>query len=225
MNKTSVESRFNIAPSMGQPTYAWTQDNIVEISFNANFTENTTYYITISELTEDVVGNQMQDDFLSSFTTWKNISSEVNQTEELPDSDEDGIPDVDDPDDDNDGFLDEWEIILGTDPLDIDDTPLDTDDDGVPDGGANNTESWMDTDDDDDGVPDTEDFAPLDPDVTEDPNNVEINEPLLTKYWWIILIFILVPVVLVVVYMMKKKQPPEETPESEESEEILEHNP
>lgn len=45
------------------------------------------------------------------------------------DTDGDGLPDVCDPDDDNDGLTDAEELILGTDPLDPD-----TDGDGVNDG-------------------------------------------------------------------------------------------
>lgn len=47
----------------------------------------------------------------------------------LADTDKDGIPNVQDDDDDNDGLADEQETNLGTDPLDPD-----TDNDGVPDG-------------------------------------------------------------------------------------------
>ena len=79
-----------------------------------------------------------------------------------PDNDGDGIVDATDPDDDNDGFNDTWEVLLGTDPLDPLSMPVDTDDDGEPDGDANNTETWMDTDDDNDGVPDDLDEFPLD---------------------------------------------------------------
>ncbi len=163
------------------------------------------YEITLA--VTDSAGNLDDDIVTITILEDPNINKEI-------DTDSDGIPDIDDPDDDNDGYLDLWEIFLGTDPLDIDDTPLDTDEDGLPDGDATNTESWMDTDDDGDGVPDTEDFAPLDPEISEDPNTIE-DDPGLGQYWWIILIFILVPVVLVVAYMMKKKEPPEVEAEPE----------
>lgn len=100
-------------------------------------------------------------------------SSETNNTawrivQISSDSDGDGIPDAIDDDDDNDGYLDVWEIFLGTDPFDDLDTPLDTDDDGEPDGNATNSETWMDTDDDDDGTPDDQDAFPTDPDEDSD---------------------------------------------------------
>ncbi len=58
----------------------------------------------------------------------------------------------DDKDDDNDGFPDEWEIYLGTDPKDPLSKPRDTDGDGIPDGDSENSQDWMDLDDDNDGV-------------------------------------------------------------------------
>ncbi|MCU0798726.1 MAG: right-handed parallel beta-helix repeat-containing protein [Candidatus Thermoplasmatota archaeon] len=73
------------------------------------------------------------------------------------DTDKDGIPDISDNDDDNDGWFDEKELVLGSDPLNPFSNPLDTDRDGLPDGDALNTYIWMDTDDDNDGIPDTSD--------------------------------------------------------------------
>ena len=65
------------------------------------------------------------------------------------DSDRDGIPDLSDPDDDNDGVVDGEDAF----PLDGDEQ-LDTDGDGIGNNG--------DPDDDNDGVADTEDAFPLD---------------------------------------------------------------
>jgi len=121
--------------------------------------------------------------------------------DEWEDADGDGTGDNEDTDDDNDGFLDEWEIFLGTDPLDSTDMPLDTDGDGIPDGDANNTQSWMDTDDDGDNVSDDDDPAPLDPEITGEGN--------IGDYWWVILILVIVLVVItVVMYFFKRKSPP-----------------
>jgi hypothetical protein len=76
------------------------------------------------------------------------------------DTDDDGIPDLSDNDDDNDMWSDEKELILLSDPLNPFSTPLDTDRDGLPDGDASNTYIWMDMDDDNDGVPDSVDPYP-----------------------------------------------------------------
>ena len=77
------------------------------------------------------------------------------------DLDGDGKNDAeDDDDDDGDHFLDEWELLLGSDPLNPLDRPLDTDGDGIPDGSPGNPYNWMDTDDDNDGIPDSEDTYP-----------------------------------------------------------------
>ncbi|MEK9133100.1 MAG: thrombospondin type 3 repeat-containing protein [Patescibacteria group bacterium] len=68
----------------------------------------------------------------------------------LADSDRDGIPNISDPDDDNDGHTDDQDAF----PLDKGEW---TDSDG--DGAGDN----KDTDDDNDGVPDPTDACPLDP--------------------------------------------------------------
>ncbi|MDB4267431.1 gliding motility-associated C-terminal domain-containing protein [Flavobacteriaceae bacterium] len=70
------------------------------------------------------------------------------------DSDNDGIGDNADTDDDNDNWLDSDELECGTDPLDSSDTPLDTDGDKEAD--------CVDLDDDNDTYPDTDDAFPLD---------------------------------------------------------------
>jgi hypothetical protein len=57
-------------------------------------------------------------------------------------------------DKDKDGYFDDWEIFLGTNPEDLNDHPLDNDNDKIPDGDSNNSESWMDNDDDNDGLSD-----------------------------------------------------------------------
>lgn len=73
------------------------------------------------------------------------------------DTDNDGIPNDQDPDDDNDGSIDPADAF----PLDPQET-LDTDHDGI-----GNT---ADTDDDGDGILDTFDVFPLDPQESQDTN-------------------------------------------------------
>jgi hypothetical protein len=70
------------------------------------------------------------------------------------DTDGDDIPDELDEDDDNDGYLDEWEQFLNTDQHDSKDKPTDTDNDGIPDGDQDNSQFWMDKDDDNDSYRD-----------------------------------------------------------------------
>ncbi|MFL2603859.1 MAG: gliding motility-associated C-terminal domain-containing protein [Flavobacteriaceae bacterium] len=65
---------------------------------------------------------------------------------EWVDTDGDGIGNNADPDDDNDGFEDSIEIIVGTDPLDVLSFPIDTDGDDIID--------VLDPDDDNDGFTD-----------------------------------------------------------------------
>ncbi|MCK5610427.1 hypothetical protein KAR91_51620, partial [Candidatus Pacearchaeota archaeon] len=71
------------------------------------------------------------------------------------DNDLDSISDELDFDDDNDGYLDEWELLLETDPMDSTSQPIDTDGDDSPNGDEHNSQVWMDYDDDNDGFNDT----------------------------------------------------------------------
>jgi hypothetical protein len=73
---------------------------------------------------------------------------EVDQIEEL-DTDNDGIPDSIDPDDDNDGQSDVDEVACGSDPLDAYSRSPDFDNDDIPD--------CVDPDDDGDNVDDNVD--------------------------------------------------------------------
>ena len=78
------------------------------------------------------------------------------------DIDNDGIPDILDPDADGDGILNTWEYQMDpiTNPFDASEKPLDYDNDGIPD--------YYDDDDDGDGFPDSIEERrgtdPLDPD-------------------------------------------------------------
>jgi hypothetical protein len=96
---------------------------------------------------------------------------------ESVDTDLDGTGNNADVDDDNDGFTDVKEQIEGTDPLD--------------------------PDTDDDGVNDSLDYAPLDPNVSEEPEESEDSFP------WIFLIIIIVIIVVTLLFMLlygKKKK-------------------
>ena len=81
----------------------------------------------------------------------------------LNDTDSDGVPDLRDSDDDDDGVTDSVEIGCGSDPLDQSDVTPDTDGDGECDP--------LDDDDDNDGVNDVEDSFPLDRNETADFDN------------------------------------------------------
>jgi hypothetical protein len=74
-------------------------------------------------------------------------------------TDGDYQPDITDSDDDNDGYSDEKEIMLGTNPKDKTDAPLNSDEDYQPDGDSSNSETWMDTDDDNDRFDDFYELA------------------------------------------------------------------
>jgi VCBS repeat-containing protein len=136
------------------------------------------------------------------------------------DTDSDGTGDNADTDDDGDGFLDVWEEFLGTNSKDSSNMPIDTDGDGAPDGDASNSQSWMDTDDDGDNVIDSEDYAPLDPNVWKKPTSEGPGD-----FLWMILIIIVVLIIvgLVVLKMMGKL--PGAKDEKEEIEETLENEP
>jgi len=145
-------------------------------------------------------GNGGADYHNYTLTVSKLLDSDNDGSPDVIDTDDDGSPDVIDTDDDNDGFLDEWELFLGTDPLDQNSVPLDTDHDSIPDGDAANSQPWMDTDDDGDGIPDAQENA-------EQPNFIG-------QYWWVILILI-VGVVTGLALILRRKPdslrvPPEE---------------
>ena len=93
------------------------------------------------------------------------------------DTDEDGIPDTIDPDNDNDGYSDEVEIGLGTDPNDSNETPSDQDSDFIPDEleeDFNTDPNNPDTDGD--GILDGQDDFPTDPDRGIDTDGDGIDD-------------------------------------------------
>jgi PKD repeat protein len=177
--------------NIGIVNYTWTFNDGVRntthygVSPVHNFTVAGNYTITLTVF--DAAGNNDMDTMVVTVNALP------------PDNDGDGISDDTDPDDDNDGFLDEWEVCLSTDPKDSNDVPTDTDGDGTPDGDADNSEPWMDTDDDGDDVEDAVDFAPLDPTVTEPPTDGGIRE-----YWWVIVIIIVIAIVSGLLILRRK---------------------
>jgi methionine-rich copper-binding protein CopC len=196
MNNLSVQVGFTISPGIVGPTYSWNTDGrVVTITWPADLAQNTEYTITVGVEAMDVAGNGLVSVFTSSFTT-------------VLDTDGDGTPDATDTDDDNDGFLDTWEEFLGTSTTDATDTPTDTDGDGIPDGDANNTQTWMDTDDDGDGVLDADDADPLDPEVGAEDGG--------SDYTMIIVIVIIVVIVVVAVAVMMMRKPPTPKPSPKE---------
>jgi hypothetical protein len=115
----------------------------------------------------------------------------------LLDSDGDLNPDSTDPDDDNDGYMDDDEQSSGSDSLDAESTPEDTDGDFVPDA--------IDTDDDDDGVPDEHDDFPKDPDKQRD-------------YTMVIIYAIVALVVIIVLVLVSRARKPKALDEEGEDE-------
>ena len=101
------------------------------------------------------------------------------------DTDGDGLADICDPDDDNDGFSDDDEIAAGSDPLNPNSTPevcdgIDNDfdtlvDEGFPDTDGDTLADCVDDDDDNDGMPDSYELTytcldPLVDDANADPD-------------------------------------------------------
>ena len=87
---------------------------------------------------------------------------------EWADTDGDGIGDNADPDADGDGYLDDDEIICGTDSLNPLDTPLDYDGDFIPD--------CIDPDDDNDGCDDQDDQQPFNEKICIDTDRDLIDD-------------------------------------------------
>ncbi len=186
MGNLSLEENIAVSPPL-------------ENGFNASWSENfrsftispleslnpfTNYTFVLSENFTDLAGNSLENGTLS-FTTWL-------------DTDLDGIPDNQDPDDDNDGFIDE------EDAFPKDETEWrDTDGDGIGDN--------EDRDDDNDGVLDADDYAPKDPAV----------DSWWDVYWLWVLIAVLAILTVAFLFVhygfMKKDQPISEKKATEET--------
>jgi parallel beta-helix repeat protein len=152
MNTLSVEESIKIKYTTNLTivpikSFAWSAGNTsVSIIPVTNLTSDTQYTVTIDTGAMDVVGNSLEAVYAWSFTVWL-------------DTDADGAPNSEDPDDDNDGFADVDDAF----PLDPSES-TDTDGDGI----GNNA----DTDDDGDGIPDSEDDEPLIPNSADSYGNL-----------------------------------------------------
>jgi hypothetical protein len=139
MDINSIEMSIDPLPMGTAINQSWSPDNTtLTVNLSQPLSRNTTYTVTITQA-RDVAGNEMEENYSFSFTTWL-------------DHDNDGIPDSADPDDDNDG-VDDVDDAFPLNDLES----LDTDGDGI----GNNA----DLDDDNDGVLDVDDEDPLDPTV------------------------------------------------------------
>ena len=233
MDTTSVENALSFDPFINVSSYNWLNDTILTITLSENLSYSTIYTILIGTNATDYLGNPLASQYSFSFTTLLDSDNDGIPDETDTDDDNDGISDTDDDfpldptedrdtdgdgtgdnadtDDDGDGYLDEWEEFLGTDSLDSADTPLDTDEDGIPDGDANNTESWMDTDDDGDDVADDIDLDPLDPEVTDIIDDASDGDDG-SNYFWLIILLVLA--ILGALLLFRRK--PATTPTEEE---------
>jgi WD40 repeat protein len=127
---------------------------------------------------------------------------------EYMDTDDDGLGNTNDTDDDNDEYLDSWEEYLGTDPLDPSSNPIDTDNDGKPDGDRTNSRIWMDTDDDNDESSDeTELSEGTDPlDASSKPYSINSLDDGFNMFIWIIFVLMIVIVLLIIFVLVRSKQ-------------------
>jgi hypothetical protein len=118
------------------------------------------------------------------------------------DTDGDSNPDLFDPDDDNDGYTDEVEILGDSDSKDRNSQPKDTDSDFVPDS--------IDSDDDNDGVLDKHDDYPKDKTRQKDYTIVVLYS--------VIALFLIV--VMLIVLRMGKPKIPKSALDTEDGEEF-----
>lgn len=146
----TTERAFSINPIIEGEF--WWMKNIMIFNPNRNLLHETAYKISIDTNASDLEGNKLIEVYSWEFKTEVEVAIGN-------DTDSDGILDIDDYDDDNDNFLDDWEEFLGTDPKDSYDKPNDTDLDGIPDGDKLNSKSWMDLDDDNDNITDLDELA------------------------------------------------------------------
>ena len=145
-------------PTISEPTELVTEGNVTDKATSTTDTvsvepdNSSNQDLVLSESSADDSGNSTVGG-IGTFAPSENPETQDGIIE--LDTDGDGINNVDDPDDDNDGFNDEYDKF----PLDGSEF-LDWDADGIGD--------FADQDDDNDRVPDTADFLPLNPDCSSE---------------------------------------------------------
>lgn len=206
---------FNIVNYSWTFTFNGTPVSLFDVSPSFNFTLVGNYTVTLT--VRDAAGNSDTDTMIVTVTPSPDSDNDgipdsedvfPSDPDEWLDTDDDGIGNNADNDDDGDGYLDTWETFLGTDSLDSTDYLPDSDSDGIPDGDAANSQPWMDSDDDGDGVPDDIDLDPLDPDVGEIADDTEVpGDNSFGNYFWIILILIIAGVLGAALILARKRRP------------------
>jgi hypothetical protein len=221
MNETTLTSATILLKDANNVPVSGTLQYLPE-TYLANFKPDseleykTIYFATVKKAVTDLAGNGMVEDYRWAFTTIE-YQEDIGEGE---DNDNDGIPNDKDDDDDNDGYLDIWEIFLGTDANNTGDRPLDTDNDGQPDGDAINSEKWMDRDDDGDSYTDSKETEfgtnPKDSNSNPatEPGNTGEGEPeqqeeSLDWLWGVVgLIVVIVVFMMVYLFVSKPKSKP-----------------
>lgn len=183
MNLTGAENFISISPS-SDFEFVWDENGtILSLLFETNNLEEATLYtITIDSQITDVSENPIGSDFAMTFTT---VSPPP------LDTDGDGALDIEDLDDDNDGYPDTEDAF----PLDSAEW-ADFDTDGIGDN--------ADPDDDNDLVFDDKDDFPFDPDRWK-----ESEEGDFLLYILIIIVIVIISVTLLTLLIRRKKLKPE----------------
>jgi parallel beta-helix repeat protein len=130
------------------------------------------------------------------FEPW--LTAPTNIIKPLEDTDSDGVINLWDEDDDNDGWNDTIEQLAGSNLLDNSSVPLDTDDDCIPD--------ELDPDIDDDGVPNDEDGYPYDENKWK-KKKAEVDH---TMLYLGIIILVTILVIIFTIFMRYKGKSPKE---------------
>jgi hypothetical protein len=187
MNTDSVDNAISFDTAVKISVYDWNvEDTVLIIRLSKTLTQNTNYTITIDTGAKDVAGNLMNSSYSWSFITWY-------------DTDNDGIPDSQDADDDNDDIADEWEENHGLNPKNSADASIDPDNDGLT-----NLEEYQagtdpnNPDTDNDGIPDGEEANPM---KTEES----------TEFMWLIIVVVIIAVVILflIVFLRRRREEPQ----------------